>query len=336
MLKKIQELKKLLSAKKNIIITTHTNPDGDAVGSSLALYHFLKKTHKNTKVITPNQHPAFLNWVPGCSEILIFDKNKEKAKSLIAKSDIIFTLDFNDLKRCGDLGEKINSDRHKIVMIDHHQSPSDYANIIFSYPNISSTCELIFKIINRISDINLIDKDISTCIYLGMMTDTGSFQYNGVNSETHSILSFLMDKGIDHSKIYNNIYNSNNLSRIRILGLALNSLNTIKEANTTYMTLGKNQLINSGYKKGDTEGLVNYGLSLKNIDFTAIFIEDVDEEKTVKISFRSKSIFPCDEFAKKFFNGGGHKNAAGGKYVGTVVDAVKKFKKSLNDFNSQN
>lgn len=330
---KIKELKKLLSKEKKIIITTHTNPDGDAIGSSLGLYHFLKKTNHNVNVVTPNRHPEFLNWVPGCDDIIIYEENKELGKKLIDDCDLLFTLDFNNLNRCGLVGENINLKKHEIVMIDHHQSPSDYSNITFSYPQISSTCELIFKLITRLTDIDLIDKDISTCIYLGMMTDTGSFQYNSVNSETHSILSVLMDKGIDHSKVYNNIYNSNNLSKLRILGSALNNLNQIKESKTTYMTLTKTQLVDNNYKKGDTEGLVNYGLSLKNIDFTAIFIEDIDEVNNIKISFRSKNLFPCDKFAKKFFNGGGHKNAAGGKYLGSIDNAVTKFKSSLKDFN---
>ena len=330
---KIKELKKLLSKEKKIIITTHTNPDGDAIGSSLGLYHFLKKTNHNVNVVTPNRHPEFLNWVPGCDDIIIYEENKELGKKLIDNCDLLFTLDFNNLNRSGLVGENINLKKHEIIMIDHHQSPSDYSNITFSYPKISSTCELIFKLITRLTDIDLIDKDISTCIYLGMMTDTGSFQYNSVNSETHSILSVLMDKGIDHSKVYNNIYNSNNLSKLRILGSALNNLNQIKESKTTYMTLTKTQLVDKNYKKGDTEGLVNYGLSLKNIDFTAIFIEDIDEVNNIKISFRSKNLFPCDKFAKKFFNGGGHKNAAGGKYLGSIDNAVTKFKSSLKDFN---
>ena len=225
---KIKELKKLLSKEKKIIITTHTNPDGDAIGSSLGLYHFLKKINHNVNVVTPNRHPEFLNWVPGCDDIIIYEENKELGKKLIDNCDLLFTLDFNNLNRCGLVGENINLKKHEIVMIDHHQSPSDYSNITFSYPQISSTCELIFKLITRLTDIDFIDKDISTCIYLGMMTDTGSFQYNSVNSETHSILSVLMDKGIDHSKVYNNIYNSNNLSKLRILGSALNNLNQIK------------------------------------------------------------------------------------------------------------
>ena len=333
---KIKELEKLLSKDKKIVITTHTNPDGDAIGSSLALYHFLKKSNYDVNVITPNQHPEFLNWVPGCEEVIIYDHNINKAKKIIKNSDIIFTLDFNDVNRCGDVGLYFKKKKHKIIMIDHHQSPTEYSDITFSYPGISSTCELIFKIITKLKNSNTIDKDICTCIYLGMMTDTGSFQYNGVNGETHLILSALLSNGVEHSKIYNNIYNSNNISKLRILGHALNSLKQISDFKTTFMCLNSKQLIESGYMKGDTEGLVNYGLSLKNIDFTAIFIEDIDVKNLIKISFRSKNLFPCDKFAKKFFNGGGHKNAAGGKFEGAINDAVKKFKASLKDFKFKN
>ena len=333
---KIKELEKLLSKDKKIVITTHTNPDGDAIGSSLALYHFLKKSNYDVNVITPNQHPEFLNWVPGCEEVIIYDHNINKAKKIIKNSDIIFTLDFNDVNRCGDVGLYFNKKKHKIIMIDHHQSPTEYSDITFSYPDISSTCELIFKIITKLKNSNTIDKDICTCIYLGMMTDTGSFQYNGVNGETHLILSALLSNGVEHSKIYNNIYNSNNISKLRILGHALNSLKQISDFKTTFMCLNSKQLIESGYMKGDTEGLVNYGLSLKNIDFTAIFIEDIDVKNLIKISFRSKNLFPCDKFAKEFFNGGGHKNAAGGKFEGAINDAVEKFKTSLKDFKFKN
>ena len=330
---KIKELEKLLSTDKRIIITTHTNPDGDAIGSSLALYHFLKKLNYTVSVVTPNKHPSFLDWVPGCNNVIVFDENIEKSEKLIQDADVIFTLDFNDLKRCGLIGENIDKNRHEVVMIDHHQSPSDYAKISFSYPEISSTCELVFKIIAKLNKRNLIDKDISTCLYLGMMTDTGSFQYNGVNSETHSIISILLSNGIDHSKIYNNIYNSNNLSKLRLLGCALGNLKYLSDSKTTFMFLSSKELIENGYEKGDTEGLVNYGLSLKNIDFTAIFIEDLEETNKIKISFRSKNTFPCDKFAKEFFNGGGHKNAAGGKFDGELDNAIKKFKKAVNDFN---
>ena len=328
----IKDLKNILSKKKRIAITTHTNPDGDAIGSSLALFLLFKKMDLDVKVITPNQHPEFLNWVPGCDEIIIYENNQKFAGEIINNSDTIFTLDFNDLKRCGNISENINPNIQNLVMIDHHQSPSNYAKIMFSNPEISSTCELVYIIADKLGLKKLIDKDIATCIYLGMMTDTGSFQYNGVNGDTHKILSFLLDKGINQSEIYNNIYNSNTLSKLKILGCAINNLSLIPNKNASYSFLTKQDLNKNDYKKGDSEGIVNYGLTMKNIDFTAIFIEDENEADLIKISFRSKNNFPCDKFAKKYFFGGGHKNAAGGKYEGNIENAILKFKSSLNEF----
>ena len=332
----IEKLKNLLSIEKKIVITTHINPDGDAIGSSLALFHFLKKLGYKVNIITPNQHPSFLDWVPGCNEIIVFDKNKEYSSNLISESDLLFTLDFNDLSRCGEIGDYIKTKIHDIIMIDHHQSPSNYSKIMFSYPDASSTCELVYNLIKGLKNDSIIDKEIATCIYLGMMTDTGCFQYNSVNSETHKIVSSLLNKGIDHNSIYNKIYNSNNISKLRILGCALNSLTIVKDYKATYMYLSKKQLRENGYKKGDSEGLVNYGLSLKEINFTAIFIEDEDSEDLIKISFRSKNDFPCNLFASEFFDGGGHKNAAGGKFSGKLDEATSKFKDSIKKFNSKN
>ena len=329
---KIKQLKNLISKENKIVITTHTNPDGDAIGSSLALFHLFKKMSLNVKVITPNQHPGFLDWVPGCEHIIVYENDVELAKKTINNSNLIFTLDFNDLSRSGKIAENIDLENHKLVMIDHHQSPNDYATIMFSHPEISSTCELIFNIAVNLGKKELINKEISTCLYLGMMTDTGSFQYNGVNGKTHNTLSFLLEKGIDHSKIYNKIYNSNSLSKLKILGCAIKNLSLILDKKTSYTFLTKKELKQNQYKKGDSEGIVNYGLSLKNIHFTAIFIEDELEINLIKISFRSKNEFPCDKFAKEFFSGGGHKNAAGGKFEGTVVNAIKKFKSSLKTF----
>tara|TARA_B100001027_G_C16220489_1_gene309571 strand:+ start:76 stop:1083 length:1008 start_codon:yes stop_codon:yes gene_type:complete len=329
---KIKLLKNLLSKENKIVITTHTNPDGDAIGSSLALFHLFKKMNFNVKVITPNQHPEFLDWVPGCEQLIVYEKNEQLAKKTINNSNLIFTLDFNDLNRSGKIVENIDLDRHKLVMIDHHQSPNDYASIMFSYPEFSSTCELIFNIAVNLGKKDLIDKEISTCLYLGIMTDTGSFQYNGVNGNTHHTLSFLLEKGIDHNRIYNNIYNSHNLSKLKILGCAIKNLSLIHNKKTSYTFLTKQELKQNQYKKGDSEGIVNYGLSLKNIQFTAIFIEDELEVSLIKISFRSKNEFPCDRFAKEFFSGGGHKNAAGGKFEGTMINAIKKFQSSLKIF----
>tara|TARA_B100000161_G_scaffold265462_1_gene241814 strand:- start:5891 stop:6892 length:1002 start_codon:yes stop_codon:yes gene_type:complete len=331
MQEKIKELSKLLKEAKNIIIVTHNNPDGDAIGSSLALFHFLNKINIKATTITPNNHPSFLNWVPGIDELLIFEENTEITTKKIKESDLIFTLDFNSLTRCGEIFNHLDLEKN-FVMIDHHQNPENYAKIQFSEPNISSTCELVYNLIDGFGKKSLINKKIASCLYLGMMTDTGCFQYNGVTSQTYDIISYLITKKIDQSEIYNNVYNNSNISKLLVLGKALGSLKVLKKDNTSFMHLTKKDLLDSNYQKGDSEGIVNYGLSLSNINFTAIFIEDIDQEDLIKISFRSKIDFPCNKFAEQYFEGGGHINAAGGKYIGSVKEAIKFFKEKIKEF----
>ena len=328
----IEKLNELLSSKKRISITTHTNPDGDAIGSSFALYHFLIKLNHEVKVITPNRHPDFLDWVPGIKNLEIYDEYPDKCKKILSDSDLLFTLDFNDLKRASNLSCAIDEFNGKIVMIDHHQNPDGYSDIEISEPEITSTSEMIYKFIELSDKIHVIDKNIATCIYLGMMTDTGSFQYRGVNDSTHKIISSLLSFGVDNNKIYNNVYNSNEISKLKLLSIALKNLELIVEKKTAIMFLNQADLIKNNYRKGDSEGIVNYGLSLKGIHFSVIFIEDENEKNKFKISFRSKEDFPCNEFAFKFFNGGGHLNAAGGLYKGNLNSAIEYFKKSLNEF----
>ena len=328
----IEKLNELLSSKKRISITTHTNPDGDAIGSSFALYHFLIKLNHDVKVITPNRHPDFLDWVPGIKNLEIYDEYPDKCKKILSDSDLLFTLDFNNLKRASNLSYAIDEFNGKIVMIDHHQNPDGYSDIEISEPDITSTSEMIYKFIELSDKIHVIDKNIATCIYLGMMTDTGSFQYRGVNDSTHKIISSLLSFGVDNNKIYNSVYNSNEISKLKLLSIALKNLELIVEKKTAIMFLNQNDLIKNNYRKGDSEGIVNYGLSLKGIHFSVIFIEDENEKNKFKISFRSKEDFPCNEFAFKFFNGGGHLNAAGGLYKGNLNSAIEYFKKSLNEF----
>ena len=328
----IEKLNELLSSKKRISITTHTNPDGDAIGSSFALYHYLIKLNHDVKVITPNRHPDFLDWVPGIKNLEIYDEYPDKCKKILSDSDLLFTLDFNDLKRASNLSYAIDEFNGKIVMIDHHQNPDGYSDIEISEPDITSTSEMIYKFIELSDKIHVIDKNIATCIYLGMMTDTGSFQYRGVNDSTHKIISSLLSFGVDNNKIYNNVYNSNEISKLKLLSIALKNLELIVEKKTAIMFLNQANLIKNNYRKGDSEGIVNYGLSLKGIHFSVIFIEDENEKNKFKISFRSKEDFPCNEFAFKFFNGGGHLNAAGGLYKGNLNSAIEYFKKSLNEF----
>ena len=326
---KIKKLKELINDSKNIVIIPHTSPDGDAIGSCLALFNMLNTINKTSQIISPNKAPDFLNWTPGYDNIIYFDSDEKKCKESLLKSDLVFTLDFNDLNRIGELNEFVEKSNSKIVMIDHHQNPKDYADLVFSEPKTGSTCELLYEIFESIGLENKLNKDISSCLYLGIMTDTGSFQFSSVTARTHEIISNLLSKKIDHNKIYNKVYNDSSESRLKVLGSALNSLTHIKELNTVFMSLKREELERFNYKKGDSEGIVNYGLSLKGVVFCAIFIEDTINDNNVKISFRSIGEFPCNLYAEKNFSGGGHINASGGRFDGNCEKAIEEFLKTI-------
>ena len=325
-------LKELLFRKKNIVIIPHINPDGDAIGSSLALMHLLNSIDHNSTVISPNKVPYFLKWSPGFENIIYFDSDKNSCLKLIENADLIFTLDFNDLDRIGEMSKYVDSSNAKIILIDHHLNPKDYADLVFSDIEIGSTCELLFELIIELGHEKNIDSNIASCLYLGMMTDTGSFQYSSVTSRTHEIISKLIQKGINQSDIHNKVYNNSSISRLKVLGSALSNLNVLKELNTVYMYLKRDDLKKFDFQKGDSEGIVNYGLSLKNIIFSVMFIEDINDENNIKISFRSQDGFSCNEFANKHFNGGGHANAAGGRDDGPIEETIHKFKKLINKY----
>ena len=325
-------LKELLFRKKNIVIIPHTNPDGDAIGSALALMHLLNSIDHNSTVISPNKAPYFLKWSPGFENIIYFDSDKNSCLKLIENADLIFTLDFNDLDRIGEMSKYVDSSNAKIILIDHHLNPKDYADLVFSDIEIGSTCELLFELIIELGHEKNIDSNIASCLYLGMMTDTGSFQYSSVTSRTHEIISKLIQKGINQSDIHNKVYNNSSISRLKVLGSALSNLNVLKELNTVYMYLKRDDLKKFDFQKGDSEGIVNYGLSLKNIIFSVMFIEDINDENNIKISFRSQDGFSCNEFANKHFNGGGHANAAGGRDDGPIEETIHKFKKLINKY----
>jgi len=320
----LKDVKQLLSAPKKIVIVPHKNPDGDAMGSSLGLMHYLKKLDHNVTVIAPNDYPQFLKWMPGDSSVVTYEKTKGKSDALINDSDLIFTLDFNALHRTGDMKTSLeNSDSIKI-MIDHHQQPEDYAKYVFSDVEMCSTSQMIYHFIDMLEGTSKIDADIATCLYTGIMTDTGSFRFRATTSETHRVIAELIDKGADNAQIHINVYDTNSYGRLQLLGCAMNNLKILPDMKTSYMTLSQKELNSFDFKKGDTEGLVNYGLSVKGIMFTVIFIEH-QKEGIVKISLRSKGDFDVNEFAREHFNGGGHTNAAGGRSTLSLNETVEKF-----------
>lgn len=328
------KFKSLISKSDNIIIVTHYNPDGDAMGSSLALYNYLIKLNKTVTVVTPNDYPDFLHWLPGNKKVVEYNNQTKKAAKLIEKTDLIFTLDFNTLSRLEDLGRLIMQSTAKKVIIDHHQQPDDYASLYFHDVKASSTCELVYEFICGLGGKKLIDKDIAYCLYTGLMTDTGSFRFDSVTPQTHRILAELLSTGITPSTIHSAVYDTYSASRMQLLGYCLTEkMVVLPDYNTAYISLSEKELQRFNYKKGDTEGIVNYPFAIKGIRFCAFFSES---EGKIKLSFRSKGKFDVNQFARKHFNGGGHINAAGGRgKINNLQETINEFLKLLPQYKKE-
>ncbi|MFY0631222.1 MAG: bifunctional oligoribonuclease/PAP phosphatase NrnA [Flavobacteriaceae bacterium] len=323
-LKDINELQSYLETPRSIVIIGHRNPDGDAMGSTLGLYHYLKKKGHQPTVVVPNEYPDFLHWLPGSDTTYRFDWQNSQSQRAIKGSDIIFLLDFNALHRVGrDMQNTLEAYPNDFALIDHHQQPDDF-KYMYSDTSMCSTCEMVYHFIEIMDDVELIDKDIATCLYTGIMTDTGSFRFRSTTSTTHRVIADLIDKGAQNDRIHNNVYDANSYGRLQLLGQALSNLEVFPEYNTAYITLTEYEKKKHNFKKGDTEGVVNYALSLAGIVMAAIFIED-KEQGIIKISFRSKGSFSVNQFARKHFNGGGHDNAAGGKSELSMEETITKF-----------
>jgi phosphoesterase RecJ-like protein len=323
-MRNLNDLKELLSSPKKIVITTHHKPDADALGSSLALWGYLRKKRHQVKVITPTDYPGFLNWMNGNDEVIIFNQgNEEISARLVNEADVIFCLDFSALSRINELGELIRASKAKKVLIDHHLYPENFADITFSDVGAAATAVLIYKIIVGLGDKDQLDTCIGEAIYAGIMTDTGSFRHPSTNREVHLIIAELINLAVDISKIHRLIYDNNTEIRLRFLGYALlYKLKVLPEFYTAFISVSAEELKRFESQTGDTEGLVNYVLSLEKVVMAAVIIE---REEAVKISFRSKGEFSVSDFARKHFEGGGHRNAAGGKSQLSLEETVKQF-----------
>lgn len=333
-LEHINALKRLLSHPKKIALIPHKNPDGDAIGSTLALWHYLKNQGHTATVVAPNDYPKFLKWMPGADLILNFEKENNQAKDCIANAEVIFTLDFNHLGRVGQMTSHLEEATATFVMVDHHQEPADYAQIMYSDVRMSSTCEMVYHLFEYLNAEEEITSDMANCIYTGIMTDTGSFKFKATTSVTHRVIANLIDKGADNTEIHSRIYDTNSPSRLHLLGCALKNMVILSDYNTTYITLSQEELDKYNFSKGDTEGFVNYGLTLENIRFAVIFIEN-KEEGILKISFRSVGDFDVNNFARQFFQGGGHTNAAGGKSDKSIPETTRYFESLLPKFKKE-
>jgi phosphoesterase RecJ-like protein len=320
----IQAIQLLLSTPKKIAIIPHRGPDGDAMGSTLGLYHFLLKNNHHPVVVSPNEFPDFLAWMPGSETVKIYEKDKENCTKILEEAELIFTLDFNALHRTGEMEHVLAKLKAPFIMIDHHQKPDDYATFTYSDTSFGSTCEMIYNFILFLEKKEDIDKTIGTCIYTGILTDSGSFRFPKTTGTTHRIIAELIDLGVENTEIPTLLFDNSSFGRLQLLGRALQNMKVLTEHQTAYTTLTQDELNAFDYVKGDTEGIVNYGLSIKGIVFTAIFIEN-KEEKIIKISFRSQGDFDVNQFARDYFNGGGHRNAAGGKSEVSMEETIRKF-----------
>ena len=324
----MRELKNLLSSKQNVVITTHVNPDGDAIGSSVALLNFLIKMGHDVSVIVPNDYPDFLKWMKNDELIINYSNSKNESQEKIKDASLIFCLDFNNLNRINDLGDYISESNAKKVLIDHHLDPSDFYDYKIHDVKASATAELVYNFLIEL-DSNAVDKDISEALYTGILTDTGSFKFS-MSPKVHKIVSDLMSRGVDIGFINNKIYDSNSLDKLKLIGYALSEkLEVISNGNAAYIVLSRKDLKDHNFKKGDTEGLVNYALSISNVNMAVLIIET---KERIKFSFRSIGQFSVNEFAKKYFNGGGHKNAAGGSLEDKLSVALEKFLKDISKY----
>ena len=325
----IDHVEKWFERADKIVIVSHVSPDGDAIGSSLGLWHFLNSQDKNVHVIVPNAFPDFLKWMPGAKEVIQYNRYKEFADKLIMEADVICCLDFNVLSRIDEMEEIVRVSPGRKMIVDHHLYPGDFARIVISHPQISSTSELVFRLICQLGNFSDITKEAAECIYTGMMTDTGGFTYNSNDREIYLIIGELLSKGIDKDEIYRNVFNTHSEGRLRLMGYVLyEKMQVFPQFNAALITLTREEQKKFEYKKGDTEGFVNMPLSMKGICFS-VFLREDTEKDMIKVSLRSVGTFPCNEVASEFFNGGGHLNASGGEFYGPMEEAVALFKQAL-------
>jgi len=315
----------LLAQPQKIVITTHHKPDGDAMGSSLGLYNYLIQQGHHAKVITPTDYPDFLSWMPGNGEVIIYTDNITKADALIADADIIFCLDFNALSRINEMGIKVGESGAYKVMIDHHLEPADFDDYRYWDINACATAQLVYTFIAGVLDNKkLVNADVATCLYTGIMTDSASFRLPNTTSAVHRIVADLIDLGAVNWRIHELVYNNSSENRIRFLGHCLvNRLKIYNDFNTAIIAVNHQDLEDYDVITGDTEGIVNYALSISNVRLAAFIVERRDK---VKLSLRSKGEFPANDICKKYFNGGGHRNAAGGTSTDSLEQVIDQFK----------
>jgi len=330
----ITKLQQLLSKKSNIVLTTHTNPDGDAIGSSMAMMRYLQKKGHLVTAIVPNQFPAFLKWMPGADEVLVYEDKSKECQLALQGADLIFCLDYNALNRVGVVTDVLKKAKALRVLIDHHIDPeTESFTYCFSTTNTSSTAELVYDFIELMGDTALLDREIAECLYTGIITDTGSFSFSANNEKTYRVTAELIRNGLDASKIHRLIYDTFSENRLRLLGHAISNRMLIwDDLHTALIYFDKHDLKQFNYQVGDAEGIVNFPLSMEKINLSILITE---RDKKIRMSFRSKGSFSVNELTRKYFNGGGHCNAAGGTYYKSVEETIQTVKEIIATYKKE-
>ena len=337
----VKAAQELINQSNNVVILTHMSPDGDAMGSSLAMRHFLEAQGKQVAVIVPNSFPDFLAWLPKADQDIIYETQRAEADALLEQADLVICTDFNDPKRIGSLGDKLLTLPCKKMMIDHHLHPASFPDLTISYPACPSTCELVYRLITSLYTLHptpctQLSQEIATCIYTGMMTDTGNFSFNSNYPEMYQIVGDLVALGVNKDAIYNRVFNAYSADRMRLMGYCLYSkMRIFPEHHTALIYLSRKELYRFNFQSGDAEGIVNLPLQIKDVYYSCFMREDkvnptevalANGSKTkIKISLRSQGDRPVNVFAKDIFGGGGHANASGGEYYGPLPEAVQLF-----------
>lgn len=328
----LNDLRVALEEARHIVVTCHVSPDGDAVGSVMAVTNYLLRKGKDVTPITPNAFPDFLKWVPGAERIIPYERNEERANPVVAAADLFICVDFNAPGRMEKLGDAVMANPAPKLMIDHHLHPVDFCKWTYSYPEMSSTCELLFRMFDQLGEFEDMTTDEAACLYTGMMTDTGGFTYNSNRSDIYFIIGRLLTKGIDKDRIYRNVFNDYSAERFRLLGYMLYvKMEVFSKQHATLMTLTREEQRRFSHKKGDTEGFVNMPLQISGMRLSIFMRENTDKD-TIRISLRSTDDFPCNQMAAEFFNGGGHLNASGGELVCSMPEAVEIAKKAIRKY----
>ena len=331
----VAQLSHLISDAKNIIITCHKSPDGDAIGSTLGWAEYLRSIGKEPTIIVPDQYPDFLSWIPNTEKIVRYDKHPEKCDMLFKIADLVFCLDYNTTSRVDEMEKALVSSTAPKVLIDHHLDPDVPAVLTISHPDLSSTCELVFRIVWQLDGFNRLSKQFAIPIYCGMMTDTGGFLYNSTRSEIYFIIGELLTKHIDKDKIYRNVYHNYSESRIRLMGFVMyEKLVYLPESHAAYYSLTRQEQKRFHFIKGDAEGLVNIPQQIKGLKLSISLREDTDKPNIVWVSLRSVVDFPCNKMAEEFFNGGGHLNASGGRINGTMEEAIATVNRAIEAYDT--